>query len=71
VSGARLAGEAFANAYSEEIVRLSFREGEPSSYSAEVTARRAGLWELRLAMDNGAEHATAIVRCDFLPAGAE
>lgn len=70
VSGARLVAEAFPNAYSDRIVQLSFREDEPGNYSAPVSEGCAGLWELRLSMDTGAEHVTAIVRCDFLPQAA-
>ena len=70
VSGARVVAEAFPNAFSDEIVQLTFSEREPGVYTASVKAGRAGLWELRLAMDSGIEHATAIVRCDLTPGGA-
>ena len=70
VTGARLVAEAFPNAYSDRISQLSFSEREPGSYVAEVVAGRAGLWELRLSMNDGPEHATAIVRADFVAGGA-
>jgi hypothetical protein len=70
VSGARVVAEAFPNAFSDETSQLTFSEHEPGVYSAQVKAGRAGLWELRLSMDNGPDHATAVVRCDLTPGGA-
>lgn len=70
VSGARVVAEAFPNAFSSEISQLTFSEREPGIYSATIRAGRVGLWELRFSMDRGAEHATAVVRCDFVAGGA-
>jgi hypothetical protein len=70
ISGARVLAEAFPNAFSTEIANLTFQEHEPGSYSATVNAKRAGVWELRLEVQNGAERATTIERCELRPGAA-
>jgi hypothetical protein len=70
VTGARLTATGFANAYSEEASDLQFSELTPGVYSAPIRARHAGLWELRISMDSGADHATAVLRCDLTPGAA-
>jgi len=70
VSGAHVVAEAFPNAFSDEITQLTFSEGTGGVYSARLGGHRPGLWEIRLSMDSGNDHATAIVRCDLKPGGA-
>jgi nitrogen fixation protein FixH len=70
VAGARVTAEAFANAYSDDISRLEFSERAPGIYTAPITARHDGLWEFRVSMDSGSDHATAILRCDLARGGA-
>lgn len=70
ITSARVTAEAFPNAFSAEISNLTFQEREPGTYSATLAAKRAGVWELRLTVDDGAEHATAIVRCELRPGAA-
>jgi len=70
VPGARLSALGFANAFSEDSSQLQLSEQAPGVYEAQVKARHAGLWEFRLTMDSGADHATAILRCDLTVGGA-
>ena len=70
IRGARVLAEAFPNAFSGEISNLTFQEHESGSYSATVAAKRAGVWELRLAAENGTDRATAIERCELRPGAA-
>ena len=48
VAGASLTAEAFANAYSGELQRLTFQELAPGRYSAKVAAKHAGTWVFRV-----------------------
>lgn len=70
VSGARLVGKAFANAYSAQLLDLSFDETSPGHYSAKLSVRHGGQWVFRLAGDAGADHFTADLRADLRPGGA-
>ena len=70
VAGARVTAEAFANAFSDDISRLSFSERAPGVYTARITALHAGQWVFRVSLDNGLEHGTASLRCDLTPGGA-
>ncbi|MEP7051474.1 MAG: FixH family protein [Pseudomonadota bacterium] len=70
IRGARVLAQAFPNAFSTEISSLIFQEHEPGSYSVTLSAKRAGVWELRLAVENGADRATAIERCELRPGAA-
>jgi FixH len=70
VTGARVAATGFANAYSEDASPLQFSELSPGVYRAPIRARHAGLWEFRISMDSGADHATSILRCDLTPGAA-
>ena len=70
MTGAHLNTEAFANAYSEDIARLGFREREPGTYVAQFTARHPGVWIFRIAADSKQTHFTAILRSELRPGGA-
>jgi len=70
LSGARLAAEAFANAYSAEISQLAFSEREPGVYVATLRVRHRGVWEFRVAGDSDGAHFTGILRADLRPGGA-
>jgi nitrogen fixation protein FixH len=70
VSGGRVTAEAFPNAYSDELTTLTFVEQEPGSYVASLKVAHPGLWELRVSMNADGNHATAVLRCDLLHAGA-
>lgn len=70
VSGAVLAGSAFANAFSREIVNITFEERAAGRYSAKLDIRHRGQWVFRLAGDAGSDHFTADLRADLSPGGA-
>jgi FixH protein len=70
VTGAHVIATGFPNAYSEDISPLQFSEQTPGVYLAPIQARHVGLWEFRVALDSGADHVTAVVRCDLTPGGA-
>jgi nitrogen fixation protein FixH len=70
LAGARVTAEAFPNAYSDDISRLSFSERAPGIYTAPITAQHGGLWEFRISLDSGSERATANLRCDLTRGGA-
>ncbi|HET7545273.1 MAG TPA: FixH family protein [Polyangiaceae bacterium] len=65
VRGGQLLGEAFANAYSAQIVRLAFAEQVPGRYRAKFSAQRPGLWIFRIAGSAAGEHFTADFRVDL------
>ena len=70
VSGARLVGEGFANAYSGELVHMAFEEQSAGRYSARVTVHHAGQWVFKVRGNVQSEHFTADVRTDLLPGGS-
>lgn len=69
VRGARLVGQAFANAYSGELVSLVFDEQSSGVYVAKLSARHTGLWVFRIAGQSGGDHFTADVRADLTRGG--
>lgn len=70
VPGARLVGEAFANAYSGEVLGLSFIEQSAGVYRAGLSVHRSGLWVFRLTGDVGTDHFTSDLRADLTPGRA-
>jgi len=69
VRGAQLVGQAFANAYSGELVSLVFSEQSAGVYVTKLSARHTGLWVFRIAGQSGADHFTADVRADLTRGG--
>jgi hypothetical protein len=67
VHGAQLVGQAFANAYSGELVSLVFNEQSPGLYVAQLSVRHTGLWIFRIAGQSGPDHFTADARVDLTP----
>jgi hypothetical protein len=65
VHGAQLVGQAFANAYSGELVSLVFNEQSAGVYVAKLDVRHTGLWIFRIAGQSGADHFTADARVDL------
>ena len=65
VRGAQLVGQAFANAYSGELVSLVFNEQSAGLYVARLSARHTGLWVFRISAQSGSDHFTADVRTDL------
>jgi hypothetical protein len=70
VSGARLAGETFANAYSGKVVGLVFEEQSAGHYRAKVTVHQRGQWVFRVVGNAGGERFTADLRADLVLGGA-
>jgi hypothetical protein len=67
----QLVGEAFANAYSGEVVRLVLREQASGSYQATFNVKHPGLWIFRIAGTASGERFTADFRVDLKQAGSE
>ena len=65
VRGGQLVGEAFANAYSAEVIRLVFSEPSPGIYQARFSTQHPGLWIFRIAGNAAAEHFTTDFRLDL------
>jgi hypothetical protein len=70
VTGARLVGEAFANAYSGAIVDIVFEEGRAGHYLAKFTVRHAGQWVFKVVGNSDGERFTADVRADLVAGGS-
>ncbi|HEY3252910.1 MAG TPA: FixH family protein [Polyangiaceae bacterium] len=70
VSGAQLTGNAFANAYSEQLVGIVFEEQSAGRYLAKLTVRHPGQWVFALVGSSGGERFTAELRADLRPGGA-
>jgi len=70
VRGARLSGQAFANAYSGELIAVVFEEESAGHYSAKLTVHHAGQWVFEIVGDTGADHFTQDLRADLVPGGA-
>jgi FixH len=70
ISGARITADAFANAYSGDIVRLAFSERTPGVYQAVLSVHQRGVWVFRISALAGTEHFTADLRADLVPGGA-
>ena len=70
ITGAHVLADAFPNAFSDEISNLTLEEQGSGVYAVTLNAKRAGLWELRLSVENAGEHATAIARCELRPGAA-
>ncbi len=70
VTGARLVGDAFANAYSGKFVCLVFEEQSPGLYRAKLSVIHRGQWVFKLVGNSGSERFTADFRADLLPGGA-
>ena len=68
--GAQVSAEAFANAYSADIVQLSFHERAPGIYCANLPVRHRGLWVFRLSARTATQHFTTDVRATLLPGSA-
>src|SRR6187431_820174 len=70
VSGARLAADAFANAYSGKSVSVVFQEQSAGLYRATLTVVHPGQWVFPIVGSVGGERFTADIRADLLPGGA-
>ena len=70
VHGAQLAGEAFANAFSSQVVAVVFLERAPGRYVAALTVRHRGQWVFRIAGSVESDHFTVDLRTDLVPGGA-
>jgi FixH len=70
VIGARLAGNAFANAYSGALVGMVFEEPSAGHYLAQFTVRHPGQWVFQIIGNSGGERFTAEVRADLIPGGS-
>ncbi|HYP76744.1 MAG TPA: FixH family protein [Polyangiaceae bacterium] len=66
VSGANLTGNAFANAYSGELVRVAFEEVSPGHYLAKFPVRHRGQWVFELVCDADGQRFTSEVRADLV-----
>jgi hypothetical protein len=69
LTGAQLAGGAFANAYSGKVLDLVFEEPSPGLYRTELMVNHSGQWVVKIAGTVGGEHFTHDVRLDLLPGG--
>ena len=70
VTGARLAADAFANAYSGKLVGVVFEEQSVGVYRAKLKVSHPGQWVFRIVGSLGGERFTADVRADLLAGGA-
>jgi hypothetical protein len=70
VTGARLNGQAFANAYSGELVAVVFEEESAGRYAAKLTVHHPGQWVFEIVGDVGGDHFTTELRADLVPGGA-
>jgi len=70
VGGASLAAEAFANAFSGALQRVTFQETAPGVYSASVDARHLGLWIFRVTAQTATARFTADARVVLVAGGA-
>ncbi|HKO46300.1 MAG TPA: FixH family protein [Polyangiaceae bacterium] len=70
VTGARLAGSAFANAYSSRLVALAFEEPSAGHYRAKLSLAQAGQWVFQIVGTSAGERFTADVRADLVPGGS-
>jgi hypothetical protein len=70
LTGARLTGQAFANAYSGRLVDLVFEERSPGVYRAALTVGHPGQWVFQLVGDAEGERFTADLRADMLAGGS-
>ena len=68
--GARLAGQAFANAYSGVLLPLAFEERAPGQYAAALSVSHAGQWVFELVGEVEGQRFTAAPRADLRPGGA-
>ncbi|MEI9941926.1 MAG: FixH family protein [Pseudomonadota bacterium] len=70
VTGARLTGDAFANAYSGVIFGMVFVESSAGHYLAKFTTHHPGQWVFEIAGNGGGERFTVEVRADLVPGGS-
>ena len=70
VTGAQLAGDAFANAYSGKLVGLRFEEQPAGVYRAKLTVSHPGQWVFQIVGNVGSERFTTDVRADLVPGSA-
>jgi hypothetical protein len=70
VSGARLVGNAFANAYSGATVSLVFEERRAGHYLTKLRVAHSGQWVFQISGVAGDERFTADIRADLLPGGS-
>jgi FixH protein len=69
-SGAQLSAEAFANAYSGELVSVVFEERSAGLYRAKLTVTHPGQWVFRISGSVAGERFTTNARADLLPGGS-
>ncbi len=70
ITGASLTAQAFANAYSGELSRVTFQETAPGVYSAPIDAPHVGLWVFRVTTLSAAARFTADERVLLVAGGA-
>lgn len=70
VTGVRLTGNAFANAYSAKLVRLQFEEQLAGHYRAQISVNHRGQWVFQLIGKTQGQSFTSDVRADLVPGGS-
>ena len=64
VQQAVVRAEAFPNAYAQHVERLTFRETAPGVYRATIARGVAGLWEVRVSVEQGPRRFSTVLRTD-------
>lgn len=70
VSGARLTADAFANAYSGELVHTAFEELSAGHYRAKLSVGHSGQWVFEIVGNAAGQRFTADLRADLVAGGA-
>ena len=70
VTGARLTADAFANAYSGQLVHATFEEQSAGHYRAKLTVTHPGQWVFAIVGSSEGERFTADLRADLVAGGA-
>ncbi|MET0792677.1 MAG: FixH family protein [Polyangiaceae bacterium] len=70
IRGASVTAQAFANAYSAELHRVTFQETAAGVYASAVDAQHAGLWVFRVTAQTPAARFTADSRLVLIAGGA-
>jgi hypothetical protein len=70
VTGARLSADAFANAYSGELVHAVFEEQSAGRYRAKLRVNHAGQWVFEIVGSSAGARFTAELRADLVAGGS-
>ncbi|HEX2873403.1 MAG TPA: FixH family protein [Polyangiaceae bacterium] len=65
LTGARVQVEAFPNAYAANVQHATLQEVTPGVYSCKLARASAGLWELRISIEEGSRHFSQALRQDI------